>query len=192
VRVQKSERAAAGAAAGDGLAELAGPAAPCSPDAFAFGFPDAVAEGDASGLVAALADPADEFRLPEFDPAEEFELAGLVDLVEEFELAGLVDPVDEFVFPDLDLLFEFADEFGLSRADEFLSEFLFAFWFPRLFALDSNVFLDGRTRLFEFAFAARTPLVSDHWKLRGRLNEPGVLLPATAITTSSRLPFCCT
>jgi hypothetical protein len=158
---------------------LAGLAAPCSPAAFAFGFGDAVAEGDASGLAAAVADPRDEFELPEFDPAE-------------FALAPLLNPVAEFVFPGLDLLFEFADEFALSRADEFLFEFLLAFWFPRLFALDSNVSLDGRTRLFEFAFAARTPLVSDHWKLRGRLNEPGVLLPATAITTSSRLPFCCT
>jgi len=165
---------AAGAAAGDGLAELAGIAAPCRPAAFA-GFGDAVAEGDAGGLVAAFADPADEFELAEFEPAE-------------FALATLLDPVDKFVFPDLDLLFEFADEFALSRADAFL----FAFWFPRLFALESNVSLDGRMRLFEFEFADRTPLVSDHWKLRGRLNEPGVLLPATAITTSSRLPFCCT
>jgi len=155
---------------------LAGLAAPCGPAAFVFGFADAVAEGDASGLVAALADPTDEFELPDFDPAEEF------------VLAGLFDAVDEFVFPGLNLLFEFAAELALSRADEFL----FAFWFPRLFALESNVSLDGSTRLFEFEFAGRTPLVSDHWKLRGRLNEPGVLFPATAITTSSRLPFCCT
>jgi hypothetical protein len=173
-RVQKSACAAAGAAAGDGLAELAGLAAPCSPAAFA-GLGDAVVEGDASGLAAAFADPTDEFELPEFDPAE-------------FALAPLLDPFAELVFPDLDLLFEFADEFALSRADEFL----FAFWFPRLFALESNVSLDGRIRLFEFEFADRTPLVFDHWKLRGRLNEPGVLLPATAMTTSSRLPFCCT
>ena len=93
---------------------MAGLAAACSPDALGFGFGDAVVEGDASGLAAAVVDPRDEFELPEFDPAE-------------FALAPLIDPVDEFVFPDLDLLFEFADEFALSRADAFLFEFLFAF-----------------------------------------------------------------
>jgi hypothetical protein len=46
-------------------------------------------------------------------------------------------------------------------------------------------------RLLAFELADRTPpVVSDHWKFRGRLEALGVLLPATAITTSSRLPFC--
>jgi hypothetical protein len=112
-------------------------------------------------------------------------------LLAEFVSPGLFDAADEFVFADFDLLFELPGELELSRADEFL----LPAWFPRLFVFDSRALLSraGLMRLLALALADRAPpVVSDHWKFRGRLEALGVPLPGTAMTTSRRLPLCCT
>jgi len=175
---------------GEGLTELA-----------ALDEPGCVGDGDATGLgIPFVVDPIAELTLPAFDPAAEFVLPALFDpldefafpdLLDEFVSPGLFDPALEFVLADFDLLFELPGELELSRADEFL----LLVWFPRLFAFVSKALLsrEGWMRVLALGLADRMPpVVSDHWKLRGRLVALGVLLPGTAITTSSRLPFCCT
>jgi hypothetical protein len=113
-----------GPAAGDGLAELTPLVEVGSPgvgevEPVCEFVGEYVADGDAAAAGVLLGVAAlDEFRLPAFDPPDEFALRALFDPVEALVLPGLFDPADEFELPDFDLVLALPDE--LSRAAEFL------------------------------------------------------------------------